>query len=257
MSNVLFKKGDQDDEDVWDDTALIKAYEKSVGLINKQLDEKGKTQTTSAVATSDQKRNALDEEMDEEEDVDEEDEVDAEDDEDLEEEYDESETNYKGYKLENLNLIKKKNLNEWKVGDLCIAVYSEDNLAYRAEITKIFEENQAKKCVVKYLFYSNEEEKFLNELYELNEQTFSKIPKESTSTDSTQNLPGFSNNQPFKAPQPIPPPPPPPALASLFQTEQSCKEDEDLYTMLMSWYMSGYHTGYYFGLKQAMKNSKK
>lgn len=43
------------------------------------------------------------------------------------------------------------------------------------------------------------------------------------------------------------PPPPPPHLTVSFPEEDS----EALSAMLMSWYMSGFHTGYYQGLKQA------
>ena len=255
MSNVLFSKNDQEDQDdVWDDTALIRAYEKSVGLINKKLNEKSK----SNLPSSDQKRSDLDQDMnDEEDEVDEDDEVDIDVEEDLEEEYDENETDYKGSQLEHLNLVKKKDLSEWKEGDLCMAVFTEDNLVYRAEIIEIF--NETKKCIVKYLFYANEEEKLLSDLYELNEDTFKKIsqaenPKPTQVFEHTSS--GFSNTQPFKPPQHIPPPPPPPALATLFENKapsELSNEEEGLYTMLMSWYMSGYHTGYYFGLKQASK----
>lgn len=51
--------------------------------------------------------------------------------------------------------------------------------------------------------------------------------------------------------QTIPPMPPPP-----FPIEDSIvNEDEALASMLMSWYMSGYHTGYYQGLRQSQINS--
>lgn len=44
---------------------------------------------------------------------------------------------------------------------------------------------------------------------------------------------------------PIPPPPPFP------MEQETVKDDEALAAMLMSWYMSGYHTGFYQGMKQS------
>lgn len=70
----------------------------------------------------------------------------------------------------------------------------------------------------------------------------------------TSSLPNRSQqwrswNQPppsFPDPMRLPsiPPPPPPAL------DGDIKNDEALASMLMSWYMSGYHTGYYQAVRQ-------
>uniref|UniRef100_A0A673L0K6 Survival motor neuron protein 1-like n=1 Tax=Sinocyclocheilus rhinocerous TaxID=307959 RepID=A0A673L0K6_9TELE len=45
----------------------------------------------------------------------------------------------------------------------------------------------------------------------------------------------------------IPPPPP--------MSPDSLEDDEALGSMLISWYMSGYHTGYYLGLKQGRREA--
>jgi survival motor neuron protein len=52
---------------------------------------------------------------------------------------------------------------------------------------------------------------------------------------------------PMGVPPMVLPPPPPPHLTASFPEEDT----EALSAMLMSWYMSGFHTGYYQGLKQA------
>ncbi|XP_042564122.1 survival motor neuron protein 1 isoform X2 [Clupea harengus] len=45
-------------------------------------------------------------------------------------------------------------------------------------------------------------------------------------------------------------PPPPPMISAILE------EDEALGAMLISWYMSGYHTGFYLGLKQGSKTQE-
>ncbi|XP_067123922.1 survival of motor neuron protein isoform X1 [Centruroides vittatus] len=63
-------------------------------------------------------------------------------------------------------------------------------------------------------------------------------------------VPPFSCHHKRNCMQTIPPMPPPP-----FPIEDSIvNEDEALASMLMSWYMSGYHTGYYQGLRQSQIN---
>ncbi|XP_028852376.1 survival motor neuron protein 1 isoform X2 [Denticeps clupeoides] len=54
---------------------------------------------------------------------------------------------------------------------------------------------------------------------------------------------------PFLGCPPMIPPPPPPLSPDMLE------EDEALGSMLISWYMSGYHTGYYLGLKQGRKEA--
>ena len=132
-----------------------------------------------------------------------------------------------------------------------MAIYKEDGLLYKAEIIKIFDS----KCLIKYLYYLNEEEKFLDELYEVNEEEKEQIDQKNQSK-STENKSNSNNKLSYKSLS-IPPPPPPPGLFD--PNTLGNNKDDELYTMLMSWYMSGYHTGYYFGLKQAniSKNIKK
>ncbi|KAF6021520.1 SMN1 [Bugula neritina] len=45
-------------------------------------------------------------------------------------------------------------------------------------------------------------------------------------------------------------PPPPPSIPDM----SSCDSDEAFHTMLISWYMSGFHTGYYQGLRDGKKS---
>ena len=112
---VLFNRDNAEDiDDVWDDTALIKAYEKSVKKIKKVIKSKTETSdnpdvkslvTTQAACTSEQasKKLTVDDELVKKDD----------------EEESESE-----------NVAEF----EWTEGDLCTAVYTEDGLIYPATI---------------------------------------------------------------------------------------------------------------------------
>ena len=102
MSDLLFSKNDsnvENQEDVWDDTALIRAYNKSINLINRKLNDK--------TAIENQKNKMEVEKMDDEE----------------EEEYDEDEDDEQDneeYDSDSINLRKKRENNAWKIGLLNI-----------------------------------------------------------------------------------------------------------------------------------------
>ena len=225
---VLFDKsktagagGGGDQEDIWDDRALIRAYERSI----KQVKDKLSSGATTTTATTSAPYRGDEEISDDEEEEDEED----------EEEYEDEE--------EDENLKKKANPKDWQVGDLCMAIYSEDGLAYPANILSIGEDN---KCTVRYLHYLNEEEKSLDELYENVEEVVEEINK------LTENTTNKETN--IRPPMGFLPPPPPIPLPSL---DSKVTQDDALHSMLISWYMSGYHTGFYYGLKNAAQNSNK
>ncbi|KAG9355160.1 hypothetical protein JZ751_001873 [Albula glossodonta] len=77
----------------------------------------------------------------------------------------------------------------------------------------------------------------------------SPVPPQGTSSSRSEQMsggpgagfPGWSPMMSFGPPM-IPPPPP--------LDPNSLEGDDALGCMLLSWYMSGYHTGYYLGLKQ-------
>ena len=109
---VLFSKENADNiDEIWDDTALIRAYEKSVRKIKKAIKCKSKTfyhndQKDSSVSV---KEAALAQDVSSEQETDE-------------------------AELESSPKF------EWIVGDLCSAIYTEDNVSYPATITKIFKD---------------------------------------------------------------------------------------------------------------------
>ncbi|XP_073200432.1 survival of motor neuron protein-like isoform X2 [Lepidochelys kempii] len=208
---VLFKRGagQSDDSDIWDDTALIKAYDRAVASFKNAL-----------------KNGECSEPSDKQEQC--------------------SGTKRKNNKK---NRSRKKSnaapLKQWKVGDACSAVWSEDGNVYLATIASIDQKRGT--CVAVYTGYGNREEHNLSDLLLPNT-----VEKENKEQNAGESGPKFSGPPPFlsSCPPPFPtgPPliPPPPPMGP-----DSPEDEEALGSMLIAWYMSGYHTGYYLGLKQS------
>ncbi|KAF3821738.1 hypothetical protein GH733_009780 [Mirounga leonina] len=206
--SVLFRRGtgQSDDSDIWDDTALIKAYDKAVasfkhalknGDISEASDKPKGTPKRKPAKKKSQKKNAT------------------------------------------------TPLKQWKVGDKCSAIWSEDGCVYPATIASI--DFKRESCIVVYTGYGNREEQNMSDLLS---------PASEVANNVEQNVqePGLKFSGPPPPPPPphflscwLPPfpsgppiiPPPPPICPDSF-------DDADaLGSMLISWYMSGYHTGYY------------
>ncbi|TRY89095.1 hypothetical protein DNTS_004567 [Danionella cerebrum] len=229
-----------DDSDIWDDTALIKAYDKAVASFKNAL--KGEDNVTTQTKDNPGKKRK---------------------------------NTKKNKNRKRCNTEPEK---EWQVGDHCLAFWSEDGNLYAASISSINQEKGT--CVVLFTEYGNEEEQSLCDLLteasdmdedalkmpnvkeaesstEENEQSFNSQPPSHSKHKSKGRLPmgppsWFPGFPPGPPPGPqfhkmIPPPPP--------MSPDSVEDDEALGSMLISWYMSGYHTGYYMGLKQARKEA--
>lgn len=281
---VVFSRGEtnSDFDDIWDDTALIAAYDKAVNSAKEILKQRKDTSTCSGSLS-------------------------------------ESSCNVE-IPQQNLNRRRRRgNSREknskskwplsWKSGDHCRAMYTADGQLYEAEIQSV--NTRSDTCTVQFVGYGNCEEVFLQHLQtshgeqaresqikeaELsvsrdNHVSSDKRPKGkhswkqkhpkgghgdssqrtlSNKADKRRSLSGNSSHVPFISgyvpgahdqmphfSQPwanlpfsnIPPmhlPPPPLPFA-----EDAGEDDEALSSMLMAWYMSGYHTGFYQGLKTA------
>ncbi|NXS94946.1 SMN protein, partial [Jacana jacana] len=255
---VLFRRGtgQSDDSDVWDDTALIKAYDKAVASFKNALkngecsDPSDKQEQHLRMKRKSDKKNR------------------------------------------NREKSNTAPLKQWRIGDSCNAVWSEDGNMYLATIASI--NQKAGTCVVTYTGYGNQEEQNLSDLLtptsdetvngmgnsgenenetpystDESEKSFQSSRKRNNcgkARFSPQNprfptppaTPGpgrvslalfeiihreapsflFSWLPPLPAAPPLIPPPPP--------MSPDCPEDnEALGSMLIAWYMSGYHTGYY------------
>ncbi|NXB77165.1 SMN protein, partial [Donacobius atricapilla] len=252
-----------DDSDIWDDTALIKAYDKAVASFKNAL----KNGECSEPSDKQEQRVVI------------------------------KRKNHK--KNRSRNKSNTAPLKQWKVGDSCSAIWSEDGNLYLATIASINQKRGT--CVVTYTGYGNQEEQNLSDLLppasdetvnemghsgeNENETPFSTDESEKSSQSSRnknnytkprfspQNLgfptppppvPGLGKSSfapsaqeqrnylfacappsflscwppPFPAGPPLIPPPPP-------MRPDTADDDEALGSMLIAWYMSGYHTGYY------------
>ncbi|NXE84814.1 SMN protein, partial [Cochlearius cochlearius] len=252
-----------DDSDVWDDTALIKAYDKAVASFKNAL----KNGECSEPSDKQEQRLGM-----------------------------KRKNNKKNRNRKKSNAVPSK---QWKVGDSCNAVWSEDGNVYLATIASINQKRGT--CVVTYTGYGNREEQNLSDLLpppsdetvngmgysgenenetpystDESEKSFQSPRNKNNCTKarfSPQNLrfpsppaaPGLQRVSsasseiihipllslvsappsflscwppPFPAGPPLIPPPPP-------MRPDSPEDDDALGSMLIAWYMSGYHTGYY------------
>lgn len=281
---VVFQRGvDDDDADLWDDSALIKAYDNAISTIKRAVKEPSQTLVNGEKKPKHHKKS----------------------------------------KKNRQNRDKNCAVQNWQVGNNCMAIYSEDGYSYEAVIASIDPVNRT--CVVKYRGYGNEEKQKLEDLLPVcseesstnrQSETESDLPSDHDGTDAHQShvssgasscsasvssqrssrnhkhgnsprtpvganhshrampsfkafgpppgtTPPFAYNgvppmfggMPYSAlpPKPMMPVIPPPILPDA----ASITDDKDaLYGMLISWYMSGYHTGYYQCLKQMEKVTK-
>ncbi|KAM7416531.1 hypothetical protein PAMA_018538 [Pampus argenteus] len=268
--DTLFTRGtgQSDDSDIWDDTALIKAYDKAVASFKTALKGETEPQTSKEEHPGKKRKN-----------------------------------NKKNQSRKRTNAPPDK---EWEVGDDCSAYWSEDGQLYAATISSI--DKMKGTCIVVFTGYGNEEEQnledLLSEISEGDEETNTKVNEVESSTEESDRsttphqykqqpqsktqkakahkapppmwapgFPGFPPGSPSMPAfrqggsrrsgghGPVPPswppmmpfgppmiPPPPPMSPDMV-------DDEALGSVLISWYMSGYHTGYYLGLKQGRKEA--
>ncbi|XP_051977142.1 survival motor neuron protein 1-like isoform X2 [Xyrauchen texanus] len=268
--DVIFSRGTghSDDSDIWDDTALIKAYDKAVVSFKNALKGENDVPPNKKDKPGKKRKN-----------------------------------NKKSKSRKRCNAAPDK---EWQVGDSCFAFWSEDGNLYAASISSI--DHDKGTGVIIYTDYGNEEEQNLSDLLtegsDLDEETqtpadVQRVKEAESSTEESERsftphqsghqkhkskgrspmgppswVPGFppglppgphfhkSDGRRSEGPGPffpgwppmIPPgppmiPPPPP------MSPDTMEDDETLGSMLISWYMSGYHTGYYMGLKQGRKEA--
>ena len=134
IGDVVFKAGEAVNMDkLWDDSALIKAYEKAVnsfklemegesGIVNQANNPNGKKKKRRRKSKKREDKSSCDE-------------------------------------------VNNETRN-WSVGDKCLAVYSEDGLIYDAEVMEICSDM----CVVRYFDYGNEEQQYLTDLMPAQEE---------------------------------------------------------------------------------------
>ncbi|XP_028314101.1 survival motor neuron protein 1 [Gouania willdenowi] len=261
---VLFTRGtaQSDDSDIWDDTALIKAYDKAVASFKTALKEEDTPQASKKTSQPGKKRK----------------------------------NKKKNQSRKRSNAPPDK---EWQVGDSCSAYWTEDGQLYPAVISSLDEKKGT--CVVVFTGYGNEEEQnledLLSEISESEEKLKTNDRASSTEESDRSTTPNQHKQQfhskghrskAYTEPPPMwahgfpgfPPGPPPmqafsqrggrrsgghgpvppmmpfgPPMIPPPPITPDMVEDEALGSVLISWYMSGYHTGYYLGLKQGRREA--
>ncbi|XP_014289493.1 survival motor neuron protein isoform X2 [Halyomorpha halys] len=227
ISSLTEEEPESMEDDVWDDTLLIKAYDRAVMLTKERIASRNTAEKEDGTSFPKPitKLNANSNEQEEQ--------------------------------CPKKNVSKKEKI-KWKVGACCRTVFSEDGLEYEAVIKNIDLDNGV--CTVKYLGYNNEEDVDIKSLKpskgkesQLNQKAQARLVGGAGSGGSAQYQNGYRED--YSSYQQnvgmIPPPPPPFVLANLPKDETDA-----LSAMLMAWYMSGFHTGYYQGLTKARMTSQ-
>ncbi|XP_064608117.1 survival of motor neuron protein-like [Liolophura sinensis] len=266
---VVYQRGQSDnDSDIWDDSALIKAYDNAVAIMKAKMSEK--------------EANI----------------------EELENSGNSSRRKSKRKRKKKTLKTKKR----WKVGERCRAVFTEDAGIYDAVILSINEEDQTcfvrytgygneEQQSLANLLPASRSNKQNSDIENMSDMEWAgqspSAPQSQRSKSRTQKSTNhmatafgsssFMAPPPFSFPGtfgpwprstagmgapsvfikltaldpvfcfqrvPLVPPPPPPMVEDLGEVD-----NEALCSMLLSWYMSGYHTGYYQGLKQGHADS--
>ncbi|KAF4532994.1 hypothetical protein B566_EDAN000683 [Ephemera danica] len=213
------------DDDVWDDTALIEAYDRAVSLAKEEVQRRisnkssksGGVSSTVAIRTKKDKKK----------------------------------TSKKSKSALSSNSC------QWKIGMPCRTAYEEDGQLYEAVIETMSIEDGV--CLVKFLGYGNQQLTSINDLLPSqgrlaqNSQIHEAQPcsdgdgmdwtnnQDGTRTVDTSNTSkpdvAFTRSAPTHS-LPFPPPPPPTQFTGGLPTDES----EALSSMLMSWYLNGFHT---------------
>lgn len=208
----------ENNEDIWDDRLLIKAYEEAVQLQSADIAKRIANETNKRPVTCDASQTTKDSESEEVDDV---------------------------------------TIVDYKIGDFVRATYNVDGIDYEAEIISVDEEEEicvvkyigydneqtVRLGDLTTSWGEDEREKQMAEAAEAVE----------SNAESDENLheDADMHYHPHSLLHAAPPMPPmPPMLANSLN-----EENEHLSAMLMAWYMSGYYTGLYQGHKMAQQQA--
>ncbi|ELT96430.1 hypothetical protein CAPTEDRAFT_170515 [Capitella teleta] len=258
--NLLFDRNDpgEDHSDIWDDTALIEAYDNAVKLVKSHIDAKKGVNS---------------------------------------QETEETKQKPKEKKKKHKKKAHKQPSGTWKPGQRCRAVYSEDGETYEAIIRSVNSDdatcvvrylgygNEESQNMGDLLPSAPVEEKTVQVTSDVRNFTSESSDIYSPKAPSKHPDPAQEEAPPFPMPSMFPlmnpmaqcppqipafPPmnvseisvmvdiagsapflPPPPSFEMI---DDIASDKEALYSMLISWYMSGYHTGFYQGLQKSRRS---
>lgn len=138
------------DEDVWDDTALIRAYDKAIAQLREE--EQDVAASDINVASSSQSSQSA------------------------------TPNNSKGKKRKKKGKKNKRTRKKWTIGDQCLALYDADGLYYEAIVN--FVDSEKYIATVKFSFYHNEENVNFDQLLPLHNKERMNISWNSMSNDN-------------------------------------------------------------------------
>jgi len=225
---VLFKRNSQDQdsiEDVWDDTALIQAYDRAVNLAKEKAAAKLAAESNASAPP--------------------------------EGDFSATTSSESSWKVgDYVTAVYSED------GIVYEAVIESIKNSTSSCIVKYIGYNNKEEVMLKYLRPSNGPESRNNQIEastevssdemecEAPKQCPAQAQKAEESKTSEWEPVQSTHSMPKKPPGFIPPPPP----LTAWPTSSGSEENSDsLYSMLMSWYMAGYHTGYHQGVTQNSK----
>uniref|UniRef100_A0A8D8D6J3 Survival motor neuron protein n=1 Tax=Culex pipiens TaxID=7175 RepID=A0A8D8D6J3_CULPI len=281
--NSLSSEGEQSNDDIWDDTLIIRKYEESLAMVKEEVAKrlamrtnKKAAQAKAAVVKSEQLAEAgtsssalpaaafssQEAKQDEEESSGVEGSTGG------------------GGGGEEKGAVETGGKPVYKVGDYCRATYEDDGVDYEAKIMAI---GKNQDTLIRFIGYNNEQTATLDDLVPSWGRKSRRKQREDAAeeaaeadshrmeiSDDEEKLtkkaskirinygPGFpaQTSAAFGAGMGasfmVPPPPPMPPMLE----HEDDLESENLSAMLMSWYMSGYYTGLYHGQKMSQKRAR-
>ncbi|XP_063982631.1 survival motor neuron protein [Diachasmimorpha longicaudata] len=242
--NVLFvRENGQDVDDIWDDTVLIKAYDRAVNLAKEQVAKRLSMETEAPRGKSDKQQKCK---------------------------YPGKEGNYQKkwalgspcravYSADGMEyeaIISRILDNDC---GRCIVKFVGYGNTEKVELSSLRESEglqaqiaqQKESAAAKDCDYSRAEESCQSSHGNARENGEAMDYETEIPKQSRNNVPGPSAF-PFGGLTPPAPPLPPHMMAKL-----PANDADALSSMLMSWYISGFHTGYYHGMKQAQSNAER
>ncbi|XP_011504693.1 PREDICTED: survival motor neuron protein [Ceratosolen solmsi marchali] len=237
--NILFVRGNDDSEsaDVWDDSALIKAYDKAINLAKEEVSKRMGLETKSADIKSKKFQSHK--------------------------YYNHSEQHKKKWVVgspcqavysEDGEFYEAVIIKVFENSGMCTVKFIGYNNKEKVELSKLIESEGLQKQIAQQKEAASAGQNVnmmdFNEFQKSNGLSYNPMDFDTNETKTLKNMymPGSSFSNDISTIPPAPPLPP------QFMARLPENDADALSSMLMSWYISGFHTGYYHGLKQNQMN---
>ena len=149
-------KMNMSDEDVWDDTALVKAYDKAIAQLREESAQENENENENTMACDNTAGSSG-----------------------------QSCQLYSGKKTKKKNRKQRNNRKKWRVGESCLALY-QDGLYYEASVTAVNHDTCT--AVVKFSYYGNEENVSYDKLLLMHNKQRMCVGNRQSKDDATTSL---------------------------------------------------------------------